>query len=518
MNWVAWVAGKECKVAKEVTCAPNTSSRPGSQLHLHTYTPPHPASSVTWRCTGPQARLERSNCCCAMWCAAVPPRPAPAALAQDRLHVMEPAAAATTPTHGSHPDAKKNGRRGERKRGSVRACRQLHGMPLDWWNEAPQGRSTCLSKGHQAPPWRCGCDAVAATGAKGSHDLSKYLKHANTKCRMKEALARVLPKAARGPRTPPQPHGVARSLAAARRGIRPCPGAATRSDPQRRVRQLQRKPAEVALPEVTQDAVACALGVAKEQRGGDAMHKVLSGARRGVGRARVAPPQRGQPAAGARQRLTAHNERRRYERVRVRRLADVVAHRQPRRRDLVVECRRDDARRVEQVELAAEPHPPQHTRDTCFRGRLNNAALQQPVDERRLADVGEADDACSHGARLQAARRAPRVELVRDAQQRRLDRRHAGAVFAVGPEHGPRAAWRAGERGVPAARGCAVGEVALGAAERLVPCRLFPRGYHVGAVNDKDGRLRADPARQGRVRRGRNDACVTHLDDRVHHG
>jgi hypothetical protein len=78
---------------------------------------------------------------------------------------------------------------------------------------------------------------------------------------------------------------------------------------------------------------------------------------------------------------------------------------------------------------------PEHARHTRPRRRVDHAPPQQPVDERALSNVGEADHAAAHSSRRQPAPRALRVDVARQLQRRSPQRVDASARLAVCPKH-----------------------------------------------------------------------------------
>lgn len=69
-------------------------------------------------------------------------------------------------------------------------------------------------------------------------------------------------------------------------------------------------------------------------------------------------------------------------------------------------------RSVKQIQIASNPQPPQLLGNTWFWGALAHAPAQKPVDEGRLADIGEANDSCPDRPRLQASGFASIVDAV----------------------------------------------------------------------------------------------------------
>ena len=73
---------------------------------------------------------------------------------------------------------------------------------------------------------------------------------------------------------------------------------------------------------------------------------------------------------------------------------------------------------IEEVQLASYPHPLEVARDARFRSAIAGAPLEQPIDERALAHIGEADDACADWAGTQPPSLALGVDLRADLRSR----------------------------------------------------------------------------------------------------
>lgn len=85
--------------------------------------------------------------------------------------------------------------------------------------------------------------------------------------------------------------------------------------------------------------------------------------------------------------------------------------------------------------MLIQPAPAQGTCHAWFRSTLHDASCQQPIDESALADIGEANDACTHWARLQSTFDAPVVDdLANVSDEVLLEALHSLAHLAVCPK------------------------------------------------------------------------------------
>ena len=177
------------------------------------------------------------------------------------------------------------------------------------------------------------------------------------------------------------------------------------------------------------------------------------------------------------------------------RLADVIAEGQAQGRLLVIQPGRQHPRGIEQVEILAQAHPAQGAGDPGAAGAVHHLLAHQPVDQSRLAHIGETQHQGPHRPGLHPPPPAPFIEGTAGPNGGLLELLHPRACLGIAPPGG----------------------LALGA-EPGVPCGAHRDRDHVEAVDHQQVLLALDPALQAGMARGQRDAGIAHLNHQIHLG